>query len=321
MISSTEFQLQYRAVKEKIGLFDLPNRGKIEVRGEEAREFLNNLLTNDIKGLKVPDICYSALLDQKGKVLADLYVWSQPDRFILETEPFLFPIIQEKLHTYLVSEQVTFQDRTHDYFVIAIEGPQSDLLHNRITPLQSLGILVGERSMIGGKGYSLMIPHEVFGDFFPKLLKEGGDFGMFLVDPLVQECLRIEAGIPRWGQDFTQENLLPEARLFRAVSFTKGCYIGQEIIARMKSFAHPNRQLVGLKINSEIVPEPKHKVFDVNKEVGWITSSCFSPEWTSSLALGYVGRPYAQERRSLELEQHHRRVSVVVVSLPGLPIG
>ncbi len=312
-------QQQYQAIHEKIGLLDLSHYGKIELTGPDARSFLHRLTTQEIQNLPAPQLRYALLLDNKGKIIADLTVWALDNRFLILTNSSLKEKVQQHLQKYLITEEVMIQDRTDDFSIFSLQGPLAGDFLQKLNTVIPSGVFVGQEN----PNYFILIPRTTFDSFFNLLYREGKSFGLQTIEPVVQKILRVENGIPLYGKDFSEENTPPEARLFRAISYTKGCYPGQEIVARLKTYGGYRRQLVGLKILGhlpgdivEAVREPPLRLYDNTTEIGRITSTCYSPKWNSSIAMGYVQREYAKEGTQLPIEN----LNAEVIELPGLPL-
>ncbi len=323
-------QQQYQTVHEKVGLFDFSHYGKIELRGTDARSFLHRLTTQDIQNLPAPQLRYALLLDNRGKIIADMTVWALDDRFLILTNPSLKERIQRHLQKYLITEEVAIQDRTADFSVLSLQGPLASSFLQELNPVIASGIFVGQDAAWENHNYFILIPKTMFDTFFNMLYSRGKSFGLQAIEPVVQEILRVENGTPQYGKDFSEENTPPEARLFRAISYTKGCYPGQEIVARLKTYGGYRRQLVGLRFEKGVVPEGASpplaeagdcpQIFDQQNQIGRITSSCFSPKWAGPIAMGYVQRSYAQEGKKITVIQGNCHLNAEVIGSHGLPL-
>ncbi|MBI1976976.1 MAG: aminomethyl transferase family protein [Candidatus Omnitrophica bacterium] len=313
---TSAIQQQYQALHEKVGLIDCSNYGKLELTGPDARSFLHRLTTQDIQNLPAPQLRYALLLDNKGKIIADLTIWALDNRFLVLTNSSLKERVQQHLQKYLITEEVTIRDCSDDFSVFSLQGPLSVNFLQKLNTVIPSGVFVGQED----PSYFILIPKTLFDSFYNTFYREGKSFGLQTIEPVVQEILRVENGIPLYGKDFSEENTPPEARLFRAISYTKGCYPGQEIVARLKTYGGYRKQLVGLKIDGDLpvgahcnVPLP---LFDHETEIGHITSACYSLKWGATIAMGYVQREYAKEGTPLPIEN----LTAEVIELPGLPL-
>lgn len=252
-------------------------RNRLRVTGVDRVEFLHGQCTNDIKRLGVGDTCYAAFLNAKGKMRGEGHILCLSDAFLMETSPGL----AASLEKFIITEDVVIEDVSAalgEWLVIGCRP--ADLPADAVTfrhPL-GLGVISCER------------------------MKE-------IIDAGALEALRIEAGEPRWGVDMDENTIPNEAGLERrAISYDKGCYIGQETIARIKTYGHVNRQLVQLAVMGEDVPARGDKIALEGREVGQVTSALFSSRLGKSLALGYVRRELAAT--GVALEWNNQRVEV-----------
>lgn len=324
----TEVSSEYQAVRNQVGLIDLSFRGKIRLAGPERTQFLHGMVTQDIKGIPEGSGAYALMTDPKAHILADMKVYNLGDWFLLDVEPELKDKVIHTLDKYLLVE-ATLDDITDQYGLLSIQGPGSEALLR--TLLSEPGIPVAEYQHLPGKlagveivvirtgytgeiGFELLIPRE--------RVKEVWDVLMFQdsvtpVGMMAWDILRLEAGIPRYGIDMDENNLPLEVGVEKqAISYTKGCYIGQEVIARMKYRGHANRFLMGFKFQGEKVPQRGDKIRKEDKEIGWITSAVFSPGFKSALGMGYIHREYAQPGISVRVESSQESLEGEVVTLP-----
>jgi folate-binding protein YgfZ len=237
-------------------------RTRLRITGADRADFLHGQSTNDVKRLEVGQGCYAAFLNAKGKMRGEGYIICQADGFLLETSPGL----AQSLEKFIITEDVVIEDRSTalgEWLVIGDARP--GLPTNAATfqhPL-GLGVISGER------------------------MTE-------TIDAEALEVLRIEAAVPRWGMDMDENTIPNEAGLEkRAISYDKGCYIGQETIARIKTYGHVNRQLVQMALTGQAVPARADKLVADGREVGQVTSAVFSSRLGKPLALGYVRREFA----------------------------
>ncbi len=237
-------------------------RNRVRVTGADRAEFLHGQCTNDIKGLDVGEICYAAFLNAKGKMRGEGYIICQADAFLLETSPGLAPSLEK----FIITEDVMIEDVSAALGEwLAIGSAPVQLPADAVTFQHPLGLGV----ITGGRTTGT-------------------------IDAEALEALRIEAGVPRWGMDMDENTIPNEAGLEkRAINYDKGCYIGQETIARIKTYGHVNRQLVQMAFTGQDVPARGDKIFADVREVGQVTSAMFFSRLGKSLALGYVRREFA----------------------------
>lgn len=299
-----DFASECEAVRKGVGLLDLSHRGKIEVNGKDRVSFLHNILTNDIKNLGLGNGCYAALLNAQGRILGDMNVFVFANSILLEMEPGLEEKLTrhfEKLH---VAEDVSFQTVTQNWIQLSLQGPKSEALvgalihgpvmveeefeHTNFQILDTPATLI-RRSVTGEKGFLLLIPKTEGEPIAKRILEVGKLYGLRPVGSGGAEILRIEAGIPRYGIDMDETVLLPETGLETlAASETKGCYPGQEVVVKVKTYGGPARKLCGLVFERKSLPRPGDKVFKNDKEIGFVTSACESPTLSKSISLAYL---------------------------------
>lgn len=288
----------------RVGVVDLSTRGKLEITGDDRAKFLHNLCTNEIKNLAAGSGCEAFLLDAKGHVQFYVLVHNLGDRFVLEE---LAPAgetsgsrLFKHLDKYLIREKVVLTDRTHDWgeLLIAGEGaanlvglelglqlPEA-LLSNGVLPGLGDGAFVARSVQASASNYTVVAPLSAITGLIAKWSAAGVPAG----DDASWQPTRIEAGLPLYGVDISDKNLAQEIdRVDRSINFNKGCYLGQETVARLDALGHVNKSLVTLEFAGS--PEvPAEADLTVNgQSVGKVTSSAKSPRGTT-VALAYVKR-------------------------------
>jgi folate-binding protein YgfZ len=297
---------EYRAVRSAAGLIDFSHRGLLQFTGPDRLSFLQGMLSNDLRGLNTFDGAYATLLTQQGKVIADVRVLCAMNSFYLDFWEYLKENILAHLNRYLIADEVEIADRSEEYAILSVQGPQSQTLLRRLIganaelPLRpkqhamvnidGAAVCIVKDSHTGEDGYDLIIPLAAAQTIAQGLTGAGTEFSAAWVGEEAQNVLRVEAGIPRYGLDFTEDNLLLEVGIDDAVSFTKGCYLGQEVVERIRSRGHVNKKLSGLFIDGETPVHAGVPIEAAGKHVGTITSSVFSPELKRPIALGYLNK-------------------------------
>jgi tRNA-modifying protein YgfZ len=293
MESTTTIELdgQYRALREGAGLVDRSARGKLVVRGPEALDYLQGQLTNDIEAHASGEGCYAALLDRKGHMQGDLRVavLSQTEVW-LDTEPETIGAITRHLDTYRVGREVELEDVGSGRSIISLIGPAASAIA-LAAPLR--GEYSHREGEIGGitcraiatdAGVDLVTGASTVEELRGRLISAGA----VEVTEDAAEIVRVESGRPRFGREMTTETIPEEAGINdRAVSFTKGCYIGQETVARLHYKGKPNRHLRGLRLRSPAAAEDP--IVHGEREVGRIGTAVLSPA-LGPIALAVVRR-------------------------------
>ncbi|HEU5143171.1 MAG TPA: glycine cleavage T C-terminal barrel domain-containing protein [Solirubrobacterales bacterium] len=311
--TTIELDAQYRQLREECGLIDRSPRGKLLVRGPEAAAYLQSQITNDVEALEPGEGCYAALLDRKGHMQADMRaIRLADDEVWIDTEPETLERTRRHLQTYKIGRDAEVEDVSDERAVLALVGPRSAVTAGTAELPEHLA----EPTRIGGveclavgtaEGLDLIATAAEAGRLREALI----DAGAVEVDPDAVEILRIEAGVPRFGADMSEETMPAEAGIVeRAIDFEKGCYIGQEPVARLHYKGRPNRRLRGLRLSA---PAPTGAPLQLGeKAVGRVGSACVSP-LHGPIALAIVRR---EAEAGAELAVGEDGVTAVVADLP-----
>ncbi len=297
----------YRALRERAAWIDLRGRGKIVATGEDRARLLHAMTTNHIEQLKPGEGCYAFFLNAQGRILSDANILCLEDAFLLDTEPETRVKLFEHLDRYIIADDVTLEDRTAALATIGVEGPES------AEALRRLGISVPSAPYAWSQWDDRMIAriHSSGSDgFFVFLPVESADeFVRALEIPKASaeesRVVRIENGHPRYGDEITERNLVQETGQLHAVHFNKGCYLGQEIVERVRSRAHIHRILRRLEIDASTPPAPGTKTDSLE-----ISSSAYSPALGKSVALAYIRIESAEPGSVLDMNGARATLSV-----------
>jgi aminomethyltransferase len=272
----------YTALRETAAWIDLADRGKIRMTGEDRARLLHAMTTNNIQALTPGQGCYALFLNAQGRILADANVLCFEDHLLLDTEPELLTKIYEHLDRYIIADDVTLENVTGRIETVALDGP------NATAVLTSLGAPVPETpwSHAAWGAGTVQRTAQGFLLFFPK--RQTPDLGVPEATAEEARTVRIEQVRPRYGDEITERYLVQETGLMQAVSFTKGCYLGQEIVERVRSRGQVHKQLRSLEIDTNDPPEPGTKVTSAGAEAGEIVSAAFSPALGKAVAMAYV---------------------------------
>jgi len=318
---------EYDAVRRGVGLIDHGNMGVLEVTGRDRAAFLHAMLSNDVKSLAPGQGCQAAFLDVHGKVQVLLLVWVLEDRILVVTPGGAAVTTNEALDKYLFSEKAYFKDVTGELSLLMLAGPEAPALAERLTgasPPDPAWSHVTAR----------------LGDADVRLVRGGGETGeaeVWLVSAIgdgppawraalaagarpvgarAHESLRVEAGTPYLGHDVDDSVLLPEIPIEPWVSYTKGCYIGQEVVVRIRDRGHVNRHLRGLVFEGEILPQHGAAVVAGDAEVGKVTSVAWSFGLGRPVALAYVRRQHADPGTVVSVRTSSGALPARVSALP-----
>lgn len=326
---------EHAALRQSAGALDLGFRSRLCLTGADRVRFLNGQVTNNVKDLRMGEGCYAALVTAKGKLESDLNIYSLPNEMLLDLEPGLAPHIAQRLEKYVIADDVQVVDAAPHYGLLSVQGPQAE------SAVRSLGLTetlpakiaafvtvqhatLGEIYLMnqprtGSVGFDLFVPTASLGAVMDKLIAAVKQIGGRACGWQALDMARIEAGIPRFGADMDDSNLAPETGIEeRAISYTKGCYIGQEVIARIRTYGQVNKSLRGLRLANDLreLPKKGDKLFHGDKEVGYVTSALASPALKANIALGYVRKEANQIGTELLLRTPAGDSAAIVSALP-----
>ena len=327
---------QYRALREGAALVNRSDRGRLRLSGADRRDYLQGLLTNDILALTAGSGCYACLLTAQGRMVSDMYVLETGSDILIDLEGFVTGAIAEHLERFIFSEDVEVANVSHSTAQLGVFGPQSakaieralspavastdleamPVLGNRSVDWNGTPVTVVRRDDLGVLGFDLLVALEQ-GAVFTSALEAAG---VVPVDGDVAEVRRVEAGHPVFGKDMTEDTIPLEAGIQdRAISLTKGCYVGQEIIIRVLHRGHGRvaRRLVGLTFSHEApVPAAGTAIRSGDREIGAITSAVLSPALKCPIALGYVHRDFVEAGTQVTVFNVDQATPAVVTGLP-----
>jgi tRNA-modifying protein YgfZ len=272
-------------------LFELEGRGRIRASGEDRKRLLHAMTTNHVEQLAPGQGCYAFFLNANGRILADVHVLATEDSLLLDVEPASREFVLGHLDKYIIADDVTITDETADWTTLAVEGPDAAaLLEAAGIPVPEAdfasvpwaGRLVVKTSFTGQPGYWILVSpldapivrEAILGAGAAELTFEQAD------------ALRITHGKPRYGVDFSDAHLVQETQLMHAVHFQKGCYLGQEIVERVRSRGQVHRRLMALRVAGDAPIAPHTKVMAGDKEAGEITSA--TPVGDETAAIGIL---------------------------------
>ena len=348
---------EHAALRETAGVIDLSFRSRICLVGADRARFLHGQVTNDVKKLRAGEGCYAAITTAKGKMESDLNIFCLADELLLDFEPGLAEKISQRLEKFIVADDVQIVDAAPHYGLLSVQGPKAEAAVRALglfseIPARPLGSVkisdatLGEIYLVNharlfdfcssrgneaqikeeseplgcyNLGFDLFVPNHSLGAVADKLIAAAKQIGGRAVGWQAFETARIEAGIPRFGADMDETYIPLECGIeSRAVTYTKGCYIGQEVINRIHSVGHVNRELRGLRLadDLEVLPQKGDKLFRDGKEAGHVTSAVKSPSLNANIALGYVRREANQIGSELTLHMAAGESPAKIVALP-----
>jgi len=300
--------LGYDALTAGAALLDLSRRGRIRVTGEDRSRLLHAMTTNHIQQMKPGDGLYTFFLNAQGHVLADAVVLCFEDHFLLDTAPETRQSIYEHLDRYIIADDVTLEDVTAATFSFGLEGPKAvdtgarcglQAPHHRFSHIMSEELEIAGIAATGSHGI------RIYGAIARReeviLMLEGA--GAIAASDEDAETVRIENFVPRFGCDITDHTLPQETQQMHALHFQKGCYLGQEIVERIRSRGHVNRLLMGFRIDGVTAPPaPGTRLLLEGQPAGEVTSSTVTDDAVFGLA--YIRTQWAKSGAMAEIDGH-----------------
>lgn len=339
-VSGTSIPAQYgniaaehAAVRQAAGVSDLSHRGKVRVTGDDRIKWLQSIISNDILPLQAGQGRYSSFLTHKGKMLGYFRVYIQPDAIWIEDVGEVGDATFQSLRKFLLyGTKAKMENCTESWGLLLVSGPKAaevvtaafgtdvhslDLLHTVSVTIGGQPALIIHTEETGEQDFEVLVTVAGVATAWEQLMTAGAPFGLKAVGAQTREVLRIEAGLPKAGPDLNEEIVPPEANLEgKAFSLSKGCYPGQEVVARMDTYGNVRRHLVGLILQDKTVPPRGSKLFSGDREVGWISSAAFSPQRNAVLAFGFPLRDFSSPDTALTVEVAGTRHPATVHALP-----
>jgi folate-binding protein YgfZ len=321
----------YQAILQGAAVADVMPRGMISVSGADRAGYLQGLLTNDIEALQPGTGCYSAWLTPQGRMMTDMHVIEGGDMLLLDVPAHVTTSVQRRLEDLIFTEDVQVADLTADLSRVCIHGPEAAKFVEKAIPnvtglddwiqycntrstFKDASVVVVRVDQLGVPGFVIYTPNDSNEQLRDTLLASGA----LLVGTEAIAATRIEAGIPLFGIDMDEEIIPLEAGIeSRAISFTKGCYVGQEVVIRILDRGHGRiaKKLVGLCLDSSTLPKPGTILRVADHDVGTVTSVAYTPR-SGAIALGYVHRDYVEPGSRIEVTGYEKPISATVSALP-----
>jgi folate-binding protein YgfZ len=327
-----DWQAEYQAAIDAVAIFDCSTMTKVEISGRDHVRFVNNLCTNDIKRLGAGSGCEAFFTTAQGKILFFVRVFAGSESIWIDTVRGCAAALLAHLERYHITEQVEMADRSADYGQFLLIGPNamrclSSAGKDDLPPLSELGHaatdIAGHRvslmhnDALAQPAIELRVPVAAADAVWSELWRAGLPLGLRPIGATAFEAVRIESGWPIYGRDIDQSNLPQEVgRNSRAISFTKGCYLGQETVARIDALGHVNRHLIGLELKATEPPVAGCNVDSGGRTVGQVTSSAYSPSRGHAIALGYVRRGFDRPGAELMIQTQGGPVPAAACALP-----
>jgi len=300
---------EYQAVRDAVGFLDLSDRGKIEVTGPDRITFLHSMISNDVKELPEWAGRYGTFLTARGRIVADFFYYKFPEQIILDITTDLLSKTIQTLEKYIIMDEVDLKDVSSNSSHFSLQGPGAsnlvkELLGNfgpeeqyavKEVNWQETTLWLIRKNELAESGFEMIVPRKIAPSLRAALEKKGSGSGLREIGEEARNILRLEAAIPWYGVDMDENRYPVEARLDQAISYTKGCYLGQEVVSKATHVGGVSNLLMGLKIQAEQIPSQGSLVFnEAGKQIGAVTSAVFSPRCSGPIAFAYLKRAFAE---------------------------
>ncbi len=326
---------EHLAVRKGVGIADLSHRGLLQVTGDDRVTWLQSIISNDILPLQTGQWLNSSFMSHKGKMLSYFRVYRLEDTLLVEDTGEVGDTTFQTFRKFLLyGTKAKMKSCNEAWGMLLVSGPEAPQLLQQSFGIDVSGLqphiflshefngqrlLIAKTEETGELDFELFAPVEVIPQVSEQLWAMGTPMGLRAFGTQARETLRMEAGIPKLGPDLNERIVPPEANLEgKAFSLTKGCYPGQEVVARMDTYGSVKRRLVGLVIESPDgqVPDPGTKIFSGEREVGWISSATHSPTLNKTIALGFPLRDFTPINTKLSVNMNEQHVPATVHTLP-----
>ena len=324
---------EYRAVREAVGIADLSHRGKLRVTGEDRVKWLQSIISNDVLSLQPGQGRYSSFLTHKGKMLTYFRVYMQTEAVMVEDVGEIGDTTFQAMRKFLLyGTKAKIENCAESWGLLLISGPKAAQVVQSafgvdVTDLKPVDFVTaqigGHHALVlrteetGEVDIEVLLPADSLMAAWTAAMEAGSKFGIKVIGSQAREALRMEAGLPKAGPDLNEQIVPPEANLEgKAFSLNKGCYPGQEVVARMDTYGNVRRKLVGLVLKDTVVPPHGSKLFSGDREVGWISSAVYSPQLKQVIAFGFPLRDFSTPNAALTVELAGMRHEATVHTLP-----
>jgi len=325
--SPPPIQQQYDALTQTVALIDCSNIGRLSLAGEDALDLPDRLSTNALQDLAVGHGATTVLTSNKGRIVDVLFVLQEADSLFVLTGPGNQETVSSWIDFYTIIEDVTSRDLTGETAILSLAGPDAPTTLGELLPAQTkvpnaheaVSAVISEvqatvirTDFIGAPAYDIVVANTDGLQLRNILLEVGAEPAG--ID--VTEALRVEKGMPAFGKELGESYNPLEAGLMPLISFTKGCYIGQEVVARLNTYDKVQKSLVGLQWDGDSAVESGTRLLLDDKQVGVMTTAAMSPRIAGVIGLGYVRKAYATPESELLLESPGGPTPVRVTPLP-----
>jgi glycine cleavage system T protein len=327
-------ETEYDAARSAVALMDRSYIGKLSASGKDRIDLLQRLSTNDLRTLENCGGTTTVLTSEKGRIIDYVTVYAQSDYMLMLVSPQNREKVRQWIDKYTIMDDVHLTDVTEQLGMLSIFGPKASAfvqevcsqnvnqlaMHHWVNVrIMDADVLVARTMPIGGEGFNLIVGIEHLTALWEFLLQKGRSLGVTPLGQDAYEILRIEEGIPMYDKELSEKVNPLEAGLESAVSFTKGCYIGQEVIARLDSYHKLQRHLIGFVLENPLneTVTAENALVKVNgDDVGWLTSVGYSLRLNKTIALGYLKLNYTKPETLVQVIAGEKEFVGKVKSLP-----
>lgn len=325
---------EYQALQEGAGLVDLSHRQRLRITGRDRRTWLHGQVTQDVNNLPEWRGAYSTIITAQGKMVCDLRIFALPDALILDVPAGTAEPMAQYLDRFLIMERADIEDLTEAWACLSLQGPLSPCvldatLGEDSSRIEAWGARQGEfegqpvyysrTRKIGEDGFDLVLPSELAPSLWAALCQGRREFAVHSVGWQALNIRRVEAGIPWWGEELDSTLVPFEARLDSAIHLHKGCYVGQEIIARIDARGHVNNLLTGFLVQGRTLPARGTEIHSEGKRVGRVSTALQSLRLNRPIALGYLRRELQDPGTRVQALTPEGPVDLEVTPLPFVP--
>jgi folate-binding protein YgfZ len=301
-----DWREEYRYARESVALIDKNYRMYLSFTGPDRTRYLNAILTNNIRDLSIGHGTVSLLLNPQGHILAEIETYAEAERLFCVSHTMIRATLVPTLDKYIIMDDVTLTDETSHYGTLALEGPHATDAIRELTgvnldelpelgwrdcSLASIPCRLIRRSPAGDPGAEFLVEQQYLAELWKHLAEAAKGMGGGAMGYAALNARRLEQAIPWFGYDFGENQIPHEAGLQNShISYTKGCYTGQEIVERVRSRGQVNRVRVSLKFAADAAPRAGTPLLEKGEEIGFVTRAAFSPALGAPLGMGYVRR-------------------------------
>jgi len=303
-----DIRTELDAINKNVALLDRSYLGKVSLRGPEALDLLNRISTNDLQYLAVGTMCDTVFASPKGRLIDYCRVINSGEELILIGSFFHVNHLIEWINRFIILEDVEVSDISSEYSWLTIIGPHSKLFLGQLTnktltdneetiwiDIKGKNFPVLKNVSFKLPAYNILFKNTDAWSIISELQDHLESFKGTLIGDTAFQIIRVESGMPDWGTEITQDYNPHEARLTQAISFTKGCYTGQEVIARLDTYDKVQKYLMIVELSEKLSQMPPLEVFIDEEQVGHLTSYTYNPISEKSLGLAYIKKMYTTE--------------------------